>query len=163
MLRPVERLIAIRYLRARSEEGFVSTITYLSFLGILLGVAALIVVSAVMSGARARLVNQILDLNGHITIEGAMGASVAVNDPHIASVAQHAWYSVTRPDALPRGPFESTEFTFVAPAYHFATRSEGVWIGRWPALCGRHSPAEVERRDLESHRTSLSVWRFVCR
>ena len=48
-----ERLVASRYLRARREEGFVSVIAVFSFLGIMLGVAVLIIVMAVMKDRKS--------------------------------------------------------------------------------------------------------------
>jgi lipoprotein-releasing system permease protein len=63
-----ERLLAFRYLRARRREGFISVISIFSFLGILIGVAALIVVMAVMNGFRTELLNKILGFSGHATI-----------------------------------------------------------------------------------------------
>ena len=65
---PFEWLLAGRYLRARRTEGFISVIAGFSFLGILLGVATLIVVMAVMNGFRKELVGKILGLNGHIVV-----------------------------------------------------------------------------------------------
>ncbi|MEE8534238.1 MAG: lipoprotein-releasing system transmembrane subunit LolC, partial [Alphaproteobacteria bacterium] len=55
MFSPFERTVAARYLRARRQEGFVSVIAGFSFLGIALGVAALIIVLAVMNGFRHEL------------------------------------------------------------------------------------------------------------
>src|SRR5690606_16368003 len=62
-----ERLVASRYLRARREEGFVSVIAVFSFLGIMLGVAVLIIVMAVMNGFRQERLSRILGVNGHLT------------------------------------------------------------------------------------------------
>ena len=67
---PFERMLAFRYLRARRQEGFVSVIAVISVLGILLGVAALIIVMAVMNGFRQELLSRILGVNGHLTIYG---------------------------------------------------------------------------------------------
>ena len=61
-------MIAFRYLRARRADGFVSLITGLSFAGIALGVATLIIVMAVMNGFRIELVKRILGVNGHIVV-----------------------------------------------------------------------------------------------
>ena len=72
-----ERMVAFRYLRARRQEGFVSVIAIFSLLGIMLGVATLIIVMAVMNGFRIELVNRILGLNGHL---GVYGASSAMTD-----------------------------------------------------------------------------------
>lgn len=68
-----ERLIAFRYLRARKREGFVSVISLFSFLGIMLGVATLIIVMSVMNGFRAEFMDRILGLGGHINVYGQSG------------------------------------------------------------------------------------------
>jgi lipoprotein-releasing system permease protein len=65
---PFEWLLALRYLRARRKEGFISVIAGFSFLGILLGVATLIIVMSVMNGFRKELFNKILGLNGHVIV-----------------------------------------------------------------------------------------------
>ena len=65
---PFEWLLALRYLRARRSEGFISVIAGFSFLGIMLGVATLIIVMAVMNGFRKELVGKILGLNGHVIV-----------------------------------------------------------------------------------------------
>ena len=64
----LEWYIAGRYLRAKRRESFISIIAGISFLGIMLGVATLIVVMAVMTGFRADLLDRILGVNGHATI-----------------------------------------------------------------------------------------------
>ncbi len=66
-----ERMVAMRYLRARRQEGFISVIAWFSLTGIALGVATLIIVMAVMNGFRAELLGRILGLNGHMTVYGA--------------------------------------------------------------------------------------------
>ncbi|MBF0168194.1 MAG: lipoprotein-releasing ABC transporter permease subunit [Alphaproteobacteria bacterium] len=65
-----ERMVAMRYLRARRQEGFISVIAGFSLLGIGLGVATLIIVMAVMNGFRAELLGRILGLNGHLGVYG---------------------------------------------------------------------------------------------
>ena len=60
--------IAGRYLRTKRRESFISIIAGISFLGIMLGVATLVVVMAVMNGFRADLLDRILGVNGHATI-----------------------------------------------------------------------------------------------
>ncbi len=65
---PFEWMLALRYLRARRKEGFISVIAGFSFLGILLGVATLIIVMAVMNGFRKELFNKILGLDGHVVV-----------------------------------------------------------------------------------------------
>ena len=64
-----EWLLSGRYLRARRREGFISVIAGFSFLGIMLGVATLIIVMAVMNGFRKELVNKIVGLNGHLLVQ----------------------------------------------------------------------------------------------
>lgn len=68
MFSPFERMMAFRYLRARKAEGFVSVISAFSFMGIMLGVATLIIVMAVMNGFRTELVGRVLGLNGHMNV-----------------------------------------------------------------------------------------------
>jgi len=62
-------LIAWRYLRSRKEDRFLSIISGFSLIGITLGVAALIIVMAVMHGYRQELLHSILGFNGHINIQ----------------------------------------------------------------------------------------------
>jgi lipoprotein-releasing system permease protein len=64
-----ERTLASRYLRARKENGGVALISIISFLGIFLAVAVLIIVMSVMNGFRAELLGRILGLNGHVFID----------------------------------------------------------------------------------------------
>jgi lipoprotein-releasing system permease protein len=66
---PFEWMLSLRYLRARRREGFISVIAGFSFLGIMLGVATLIIVMAVMNGFRKELLDKILGLNGHLLIQ----------------------------------------------------------------------------------------------
>lgn len=63
-----EWMLAGRYLRARRREGFISVISLFSFLGILLGVATLIVVMAVLNGFREELLDKVLGVQGHASI-----------------------------------------------------------------------------------------------
>ncbi|HYQ06585.1 MAG TPA: lipoprotein-releasing ABC transporter permease subunit [Xanthobacteraceae bacterium] len=66
---PFEWMLSLRYLRARRREGFISVIAGFSFIGIMLGVATLIIVMAVMNGFRQELLSKILGLNGHLLIQ----------------------------------------------------------------------------------------------
>lgn len=68
MFSAFEWMIAVRYLRARRAEGFISVIAWFSLVGIALGVATLIIVMAVMNGFRTELLDRILGLNGHISV-----------------------------------------------------------------------------------------------
>ncbi|MGV2098742.1 lipoprotein-releasing ABC transporter permease subunit [Rhizobium sp. 21-4511-3d] len=64
-----ERMVAWRYLRARRKEAFISVIAGFSFVGIMLGVATLIIVMAVMNGFRTELISRILGINGHMIVQ----------------------------------------------------------------------------------------------
>jgi lipoprotein-releasing system permease protein len=64
-----ERMVAWRYLRARRKEAFISVIAGFSFVGIMLGVATLIIVMAVMNGFRTELISRILGINGHMVVQ----------------------------------------------------------------------------------------------
>ncbi len=68
MITRAERLIALRYLRPRREEGFVSFVAAFALLGITLGVGTLVVVMAVMNGFREELLQRVLGFNGHLTV-----------------------------------------------------------------------------------------------
>jgi lipoprotein-releasing system permease protein len=68
MFSKLEFLIAFRYLKAKRQEGFISIIAIFSFVGIMIGVATLIIVMSVMNGFRYELVNRILGINSHLTI-----------------------------------------------------------------------------------------------
>ena len=68
---PFEFMIAWRYLRARRAEGGVSVMTWISLIGIMLGVAALIITLAVRAGFRAEFVDTILGSNAHVTVYSA--------------------------------------------------------------------------------------------
>ena len=69
-----EFFISLRYLRARRKQVFVSIITFISIAGIFLGVAALIIVLAVMNGFETDLRNKILGINSHIILMQYSGA-----------------------------------------------------------------------------------------
>jgi lipoprotein-releasing system permease protein len=66
---PFEWMVALRYLRPKRKEAFVSVISIISLVGIALGVAALIIVMAVMNGFRHELLSRILGLRGHMSVE----------------------------------------------------------------------------------------------
>lgn len=61
-------MLALRYLRPRRKEGFISVISLFSFLGIMLGVATLIVVMSIFNGFHQELLGKVLGFSGHATI-----------------------------------------------------------------------------------------------
>jgi lipoprotein-releasing system permease protein len=88
---PFEWMMAWRYLRAKRAESFISVITVISLVGIAIGVAALIIVTAVMNGFRHDLMSRILGFNGHVTIQGVAGGlpdydGVALRVRHVPGV-----------------------------------------------------------------------------
>ena len=68
MFTSVEKLIALRNLRPKKKDGFLKVISTFSFIGIMLGVAILIIVMSVMNGFRTDLTNKILGFNPHLII-----------------------------------------------------------------------------------------------
>ena len=69
MFSSIEKLIALRNLRPKKKEGFLKVISAFSFIGIMLGVAVLIIVMSVMNGFRTDLTNKILGFNPHLIIK----------------------------------------------------------------------------------------------
>jgi hypothetical protein len=78
-----ERALAVRYLRAKRNEGGVALISIISFVGILLAVSVLIIVMSVMNGFRTQLTNEILGFNGHVYVSGP-----AINGPGRDDIVQ---------------------------------------------------------------------------
>ena len=72
-----ERSIAGRYLRAKRRDGGVALISIISFIGVMLAVATLIIVMSVMNGFRSELLGRILGFNGHLYVQGAVMNGVA--------------------------------------------------------------------------------------
>ena len=83
MFTKVERLISSRNLRPKKKEGFLKIISIFSFLGIMLGVAILIIVMSVMNGFKTDLTKKILGLNPHIVIQPN---SFTINDKYISKL-----------------------------------------------------------------------------
>ena len=69
MFTKAERIISLRNLRPKKKEGFLKIISVFSFLGIMLGVAILIIVMSVMNGFKTDLTKKILGLNPHIVVQ----------------------------------------------------------------------------------------------
>jgi len=72
----VEKLIALRNLRPKKKEGFLKVVSTFSFIGIMLGVAILIIVMSVMNGFRTDLTNKILGFNPHLIIKPYNGEKI---------------------------------------------------------------------------------------
>ena len=63
-----EFLLLLRFLFSKKSDGYISIFTWFSILGIMIGVAAIIIVMSVMNGVREELTNRLLGINGHINI-----------------------------------------------------------------------------------------------
>jgi lipoprotein-releasing system permease protein len=106
-----ERMLAGRYLRAKRSQGGVALISVISFVGIMLAVAVLIIVMSVMNGFRSELVGKILGFNGHIFVTGGVldgpGRDAAVQRiaqvPHVIQAAP-----VIEAQAIAMGPTQIT-------------------------------------------------------
>ncbi len=83
MFTRAERLISYRNLKPKKKEGFLKIISIFSFLGIMLGVAILIIVMSVMNGFKTDLTKKILGLNPHIVIQPN---SFQINDEFISKL-----------------------------------------------------------------------------
>ncbi len=71
-----EIFIGLRYLKAKRKQTFISIVTFISIIGIMVGVTALIVVLSVMTGFEETLREKILGLNAHVVVLG-FGSSLA--------------------------------------------------------------------------------------
>jgi len=69
-----EVFVAWRYLRAKRKQAFISVITVISVLSVMVGVTALVVVLSVMNGFREDLIDKILGVNSHLLVLNYKGA-----------------------------------------------------------------------------------------
>jgi lipoprotein-releasing system permease protein len=81
-----ERMLAGRYLRAKRSEGGVALISIISFFGIMVAVAVLIIVMSVMNGFRAELLGKILGFNGHVFVTGGVLDNAAMRDAAVQRI-----------------------------------------------------------------------------
>ena len=88
MFTKTERLLAFRYLRSRKRTGFVSVIAGFSFLGIMLGVATLIIVMSVMNGFRSELMGRVLGLNGQMGVYPEWGDKLSDYEARMKIVSE---------------------------------------------------------------------------
>ncbi len=96
MLRPYELAIALRYVRSRNKNRFISFISVISMAGIALAVAVLIMVLSVMNGFESEVRNRILQIVAHASITGLDGrisdwqslANLAGKDSEVNAVAR---------------------------------------------------------------------------
>jgi lipoprotein-releasing system permease protein len=110
---PVELFLAMRYLRPR--RTFVSVITVLSFLGVTLGVGALIVVLSVMAGFEQQLTEKIIGFNAHITVAMADGSVLYDYDNLVDLIRKQP--DVLAASAIIRGPVLVQHGSEMTPAF----------------------------------------------
>jgi len=67
-----ELLTAWRYVRSKKDDNFISIVSWFALIGIILGVAALVLVMSVMGGFRQELLGKVLGINGHITLSNGI-------------------------------------------------------------------------------------------
>ena len=96
MLNKFTIIIALRYFRAKKNEKFVSIISGISFIGITIGVAALIVVMSVMNGFHIELTKNIIGLNGDISIT-SIGKTIPDKEKIIAAVIKQDFVNKLSP------------------------------------------------------------------
>lgn len=77
---PLELFMALRYLRAKRKQAFISVISLISILGVAIGVMALILVLGVMTGFTDDLRDKILGTNSHIVVSGFSGTLARYQD-----------------------------------------------------------------------------------
>lgn len=80
---PYELFIALRYLTAKRKQTFVSVISLISILGVIVGVAALIIALALMTGFQQDIREKILGANAHLTVFGGWAGKPIENPEHV--------------------------------------------------------------------------------
>ena len=99
MFSKLERKIAFRYMWAK-KRGFGSVISWVSLVGIALGVATLIVVMSVMAGFHDTLLSRIIGMNGHVVVYHQDGA-ISDYDFLIDKMKQNKVVSASTTDIVP--------------------------------------------------------------
>src|SRR5262245_4159817 len=116
---PFEWLLAMRYLRARRKESFISVIAVFSFLGILLGVATLIIVMAVMNGFHKEVFAKFLGLDGHVVV-------FRTDDPDFPDYQNYAKRLKTAPGVKQAIPLIEGQVLASTASYSHGSKVRGV-------------------------------------
>jgi lipoprotein-releasing system permease protein len=112
MFQPLPLFVGLRYVRARTHKFFVSFITWVSLLGVCIGVAALIVILSVMNGFEGELRDRLLSLsaharavsNGSAPVDWAAARRAALGAPGVLAVAPYVEVqalALRQPEMLP--------------------------------------------------------------
>ena len=83
-----ELFIAKRYLRSKQKTGFISIITYIAAGGVILGVAALIIMLSVTNGFSGEVKNRLIGMNAHVSIRRFYGGAIVDHDSLLQRVAR---------------------------------------------------------------------------
>ena len=118
---PFEWLVALRYLRPRRKEGFISVIAGFSFIGIALGVMTLIVVMAVMNGFRQELFDKMLGLNGHVVVHSL--------DPNFGN------YDDVAAKVIPYGEAQVKQVKLAD--WNAVAKNRSAWMEQWNRTMAR--------------------------
>ncbi len=137
MIKPFELMIALRYLRAKRRESFISIVSWFSLIGIALGVATLIIVMSVMNGYHVELLSRILGINGHI--------SVSLEREKISDYDQYVEKIAKIPDVTYAAPLVLSQAMATAN-----NSSVGVMVRGMSADSLEHKPVMKETLDLVS-------------
>ena len=85
MLSTYERLLVKRFLFSKKTDGYISVFSWFSVIGIMIGVAAIIIVMSVMNGFREELTSRLLGINGHLNIYSP-SAEISKNEIDLLNV-----------------------------------------------------------------------------
>ncbi|APG25482.1 MAG: lipoprotein-releasing ABC transporter permease subunit [Syntrophotalea acetylenica] len=117
-----EWFVSLRYLRAKRKQTFISVISFISIAGVTLGVAALIVVLAVMTGFHDGVRQQILGNVPHVLIQ-QQGGAIDGYPQLVKTVRQQV------PEAVAVNPFVSKEAMLLARGNVAAVNVKGIERG----------------------------------
>jgi lipoprotein-releasing system permease protein len=85
---PFELFVAVRYLLARRKQAFISLISLISTLGVMVGVMALLIALALMTGLQGELRDRIVGSSAHIFVHKTGGAGIENYEEEIAKLKQ---------------------------------------------------------------------------
>ena len=137
----IETFLAFRYLTRKQRVGFISLITWISVVGIAVGVMALIVVLAVMSGFDAELKQKIVGLQPHIIVQdigGARNSSETTNE--LEALGRHLSMAWHPPEPECGRCLHPSSSRSLMPGWQRSTQSDR--IGITTIARGQHSSSD---------------------
>lgn len=105
-----EKFISIRYLKAKRKQTFISIITLISVAGVALGVAALIIVTSVMSGFQRELKQKIIGTKAHLIITAADEKGIWDYEITIQSILDTPGITAAAPFVISQGMLQSADY-----------------------------------------------------